>query len=85
MEAKEQERDLRIHNLTAENQGLAESNKVLKYQVFLLQEALLVGKAEWQRMKDAWQSMKDEARESNGGMNSKTSKEEGKVVAQTNN
>ena len=36
-------------------------------------------------MKDAWQSMKDEAGESSGRMDSKTSKEEGEAVAQTNN
>ena len=36
-------------------------------------------------MKDAWKSMKDEVGESSGRMDSKTSKEEGKVVAQTNN
>ena len=36
-------------------------------------------------MKDAWKSMKDEAWESSGRMDSKTSKEEGKAVAQTNN
>ena len=36
LEAKEHERDLRIHKLTTENQGLVESNKVLKHQVFLL-------------------------------------------------
>jgi hypothetical protein len=45
LEVKEQERDLKIHLLTVENQGLAESNKVLKDQVTLLQEALLVRKA----------------------------------------
>ena len=53
--------------------------------MFLLQETLSVEKAEWKRMKDAWQSMKDEARKSSSGMDSKTSKEEGKIVAQTNN
>ena len=53
--------------------------------MFLLQETLSVGKAEWQRMKDVWQSMKDEVGESSGRMDSKTSKEEGKAVAQTNN
>ena len=36
-------------------------------------------------MKDAWQSMTDEAGESSGRMDSKTSKEEGKAVAQTDN
>ena len=60
LETKEHERDLRIHILTTKNQALAESNKVLKDQVFLLQETLSVGKAEWQRMKDTWKSMKDE-------------------------
>ena len=40
LEAKEQERDLRFHILTIENQGLAKSNKVLKDLVFLLQETL---------------------------------------------
>ena len=57
----------------------------MKDQVFRLQETLSIGKEEWPRMKDAWQSMKDDARESSGGMNSNTSKEEGKAVAQTNN
>ena len=36
-------------------------------------------------MRDTWKSVKYDAGESSGGMNSKTSKEEGKVVAQTNN
>ena len=85
MEAKDQERDLRIHISIVEIQGLAESNKVLKDQVFMLQETLSLGKAEWKRMKEAWQSMTDEAGESSGRMDSKTSKEEGKAVAQTNN
>jgi len=44
LESKEQERDYKIHIITAENKALAESNKVLKEQVALLQEALLIGK-----------------------------------------
>jgi hypothetical protein len=36
LEAKEQERDCKIYIITAENQALAESNKVLKEQVSLL-------------------------------------------------
>ena len=51
MEVKEHERDLKIHLLTIENQCLAECNKVLKGQVTLLQEAILVGKNEWQDIK----------------------------------
>ena len=45
LEVKEHERDLKIHLLIVENWGLAENNKVLKGQVTLLQEALLVAKA----------------------------------------
>jgi hypothetical protein len=40
VEAKELERDCTIHRIIAENQDLAENNKVLKEQVSLLQEAL---------------------------------------------
>jgi hypothetical protein len=82
LEVKEQERDLKIHLLTVENQGLAESNKVLKDQVTLLQEALLVGKVEWQGMKDAWQIMKESVVEIRDVLSSKTSKDEGKAVEQ---
>ena len=57
----------------------------MKRSSVFVEETLLVGKVEWQRMKDAWQSMKDEAGESSGRMDSKTSKEEGKAVAQINN
>ena len=44
LEVKEQERDLKIHLLTVENQRLPECKKVLKGQAALLQEAILVGK-----------------------------------------
>ena len=44
VEAKEMERDCTIYIITTENQALAESNKVLKEQVSLLQEALRIGK-----------------------------------------
>lgn len=51
LEAKGQERDHKIHIIIVENKALVESNKVLKEQVELLQEALLIGKTEWKRMK----------------------------------
>ena len=51
MEVKVNERDLKIHLLMVENQFLAECNKVLKGQATLLQEAILVGKNEWQDIK----------------------------------
>ena len=83
MKVKEQERDLKIHLLTVVNRGLVESNKALKDQMTMLQEALLVGKDEWQGMKDAWQVMKEvEIREL---LSSKTTKVEGKIVEQANN
>jgi len=44
LEAKEQKKDRKIHIITTENKALAESNKVLKEQVALLHEALLIGK-----------------------------------------
>jgi hypothetical protein len=59
LEVKEHERDLKIQLLTVENRGLAENNKVLKGQVTLLQEALLVAKVEWQGMKDVGQIRED--------------------------
>jgi hypothetical protein len=58
VEAKELERDCTIHRIMVENQDLAENNKVLKEQVSLLQEALRMGKTEWQRMKAEVQNMK---------------------------
>jgi hypothetical protein len=80
--SKSTERDLKIHLLTVENQDLAESNKVLKYQVTLLQETLLVGKVEWQGMKDVGKSGKESVVEIRDGLSSKTSKVEGKAVEQ---
>ena len=47
LEVKEQERDHKIHIITTEHKALAESNKVLKDKVALLQEALLIGKTKW--------------------------------------
>jgi len=44
VEAKKLERDCTIHIITVENQDLAESNKVLKEKVSLLQEDLRIGK-----------------------------------------
>ena len=85
MEVKEHERDLKIHLLTVENQCIAESNKVLKGQVALLQEAILVGKNEWQDMKADWQRMKESTREERGVLNHKTPTIEGKTDEQTNN
>ena len=58
LEAKEEERDHKIHIITVENKALAESNKVLKEQVTLLQKALLIGKTKWQHMKVDVQNMK---------------------------
>ena len=59
MEVKEQERDLKIHEIIAANQCLAESDKILKEQVALLQEAFLVGNTEWEVMKVPWKTMKE--------------------------
>ena len=59
VEAKALERDCTIHIITIENQALAEINKVLKEQVALIQEAILIGKTEWQRMKVDVQIMKE--------------------------
>ena len=70
--------------MTVENQGLAENNKVLKDQVTLLREALLVGEDEWQGMKDAWQIMKEFVVEIRDVSSSKTSKAEGKTIEQIN-
>ena len=44
LEAKGHERDHKIHIMSTENETLAKSNKVLKEQVALLQEAFLIGK-----------------------------------------
>jgi hypothetical protein len=85
IEAKELERDCTIHIITVENQALAASNKVLKEQVSLLQEALRIGKTEWQRMKVEVQNMKKFAVENTEVMNVKPSQDKGKVVAQINN
>ena len=84
MEVKEHERDLKIHLLTVENQRLSECNKVLKGQAALLQEAISVGKNEWQDMKADWQRMKESAGEERGVLNHKTSSVEGKTYEQTN-
>ena len=84
LEVKEHERDLKIHLLTVENQRLAECNKVLKGQATLLQEAILVGKNEWQDMKADWQRMKESTGEERGVLNHKTSNVEGKTDEQTN-
>ena len=85
MEVKEHERDLNIHLLSIENQRLAECNKVLKGQAALLQEAILVGKNEWQDMKADWQRMKESTGEERGVLNHKTPKVEGKTDEQANN
>ena len=66
LEVKEHEMDLKIHLLTVEKQCLAECNKVLKGQASLLQEAILVGKNEWQYMNADWQRMKESAGEERG-------------------
>jgi hypothetical protein len=50
--------------------------------VTLLQEALIVAKAEWQGMKDVRQIREDSAVEIREEMNSKTSKGEGKTIEQ---
>jgi hypothetical protein len=50
--------------------------------VTLLQEALLVAKAEWQGMKDVGQIKEDFVVEIREVMNSKTSKAEGKTIEQ---
>jgi hypothetical protein len=85
VEAKELERDCTIHRIIAENQDLAESNKVLKEQVSLLQEALRMGKTEWKRMKAEVQNMKKIAVENTEMMNAKPSQDKGKVVTQIDN
>jgi len=85
VEAKALERDCTIHIITAENQALAESNKVLKEQVSLLQEALRIGKTEWQRMKAEVQNMKKFAVENTEVMNAKPPQDKGKAVAQIDN
>jgi hypothetical protein len=82
LEVKEHERDLKIQLLAVENRDLTENNKVLKGQVTLLQEALLAAKAEWQGMKDIGQIREDSVVEIREGMNSKTSKAEGKTIEQ---
>ena len=85
VEAKALERDCTIHIITTENQALAESNKVLKEQVSLLQEALRIGKTEWQRMKAEVQNMKKFAVENTEVMNVKPFHDKGKAVAQIDN
>ena len=51
----------------------------------LLQEVILVGKAEWKDMKADWQRMKESAGEERGVLNHKTPNVEGKTDEQTNN
>jgi hypothetical protein len=85
VEAKELERDCTIHRIIAENQDLAENNKVLKEQVSLLQEALQMGKTEWQRMKAEVKNMKKIVVENTEVMNAKPSQDKGKVVTQIDN
>jgi hypothetical protein len=72
-------RDLEIHLLTGEKQGLAESNKVLKDQVTLLQEVFLVENVEWRQI------MKESSVEIRDMLSFKTSKSEGKAVEQADN
>jgi len=36
-----------------------EGNRIKKKQIIMLQEALKIGKQEWQSMKIVWQSMKE--------------------------
>ena len=85
VEAKELERDCTIHIITAENQALAKRKRVMEEQVALLQEALLIGKTEWQRMKVEVQNMKKFALENTKVMNVKPFQDKGKVVAQIDN
>jgi hypothetical protein len=70
---------------SGENKALAESNKVLKEQVALLQEALLIGKTEWQCMKADVQNIKKSVVESTEVVNVKSSQDKGKMIAQINN
>lgn len=51
----------------------------------LLQEALLIGKTEWQRMKTELQNINKFAVENIEAINAKTFHDKGKVVAQINN
>ena len=78
LEAKGQERDHKIHIITVENKALAESNKILEEQVALLQEALLIGKTEWQRLKADVQNVKKSVVESTNVVNVKSSRIKGK-------
>ena len=84
VEAKEHERDRTIHIIIAENQALAESNKVLKEQVALLQEALLMGKIKWKHMKVEVKNMKFVV-ENTKVINVKPSQDKGKVFSQIDN
>lgn len=51
LEAREQERDRKISEITVANQCLMEGNRILKEHVTMLQEALETGKKEWKNMK----------------------------------
>ena len=51
----------------------------------MLQEAILVGKNEWQDMKADWQRMKESTGEERGVLNHKTPNVEGKTDEQANN
>jgi len=57
----------------------------LKEQVASSQEALLIGKIEWKRMKADVQNMKKFVVESAKVMNAKPSQDKGKVVSQIDN
>eukprot|EP00253_Pinus_taeda_P032593 PITA_32593 len=85
LEVKEQERDLKIHIITTENKALVESNTVLKEQVLWLQQALLIGKTEWQHMKADVQNIKKSVVESTEVTNAKSSQDKGKAIAQIDN
>lgn len=56
LEAKERERDHKILEITLANRFLMEGNRILKEQVTMLQEALVIGKQEWQNMRKTWQT-----------------------------
>lgn len=78
-------RDHKIHIITAENKVLAESNKVIKEQVALLQEVLLIRKTGWQHMKANVKNIKKFVVESTEAVNVKSSQDKGKMIAQINN
>jgi hypothetical protein len=82
LEVKGHERDLQIQLLTVEYQDLTENNKGLTKRVKMLQESLLETKAEWQGWKDVGKIKEDFAVEIREGMNSKTTKAEGKTGEQ---